>query len=169
MWINSQRGDGIEATHFDLTVADSLGEEGVPPEQDAGQASDTESVRRIRRRRLVLRFDPDLARDVREGPHKDEDEPSDGTGVPLTSSVMVGLESLDEVNLESAFEIRGSVMKAVPKFMRGVSKGSVKTSLQAILRMLLRWRQGAGSCCCCCCPDCSSPGHHAGVWCRKDV
>ena len=36
--------------------------------------------------------------DVVEGPHADEDEPSDGTGVLLTSSVIVGLESLDEVS-----------------------------------------------------------------------
>ena len=46
----------------------------------------------------------------------------------------VGLESLDVVNLESVFEIRGLVMKSVPKFMRGVSRGAIKTSLQAILR-----------------------------------
>ena len=46
----------------------------------------------------------------------------------------VGLESLDEVNLESVFEMRGSVMKTVLKFMRGVFRGAIKTSLQAILR-----------------------------------
>ena len=37
------------------------------------------------------------------------------------------------INLESVFEIRGLVMKTVPKFMRGV-RGGIKTSLQAILR-----------------------------------
>ena len=47
---------------------------------------------------------------------------------------MVGLESLDEVNLESVFEIRALVMKTVPKFMRGVFRGGIKSSLQAILR-----------------------------------
>ena len=46
---------------------------------------------------------------------------------------MVGLESLDENNLESVFEIRGIVMKTVPKFMWGVFRGSINTSLQAIL------------------------------------
>ena len=98
-------------------MADSLGEEGVPPadperdsEQDAGQAewmhqlseSDAESVRQTRRQHLVLQFDPDPAPsqgDV-EGPHADKDELLDGTGVPLTSSALVGLESLDDVNLE---------------------------------------------------------------------
>ena len=35
------------------------------------------------------------------------------------------------VNLESMFEIRGLVMKYVPKFMRGVFRGAIKTSLQA--------------------------------------
>ena len=62
-----QGDDGTEPAHFDLTVAGSLGEEEVPPvdrehtEQDAEQERrqqlsefDTESVRRIRRRRLVL-------------------------------------------------------------------------------------------------------------------
>ena len=113
-------------------------------EQDARQErrqqlseSDTESVRRIRRRRLVLQFEPDSApsqRDGSEGPHGDEDEPFDATGVPLTNSVRVDFESLDVVNLESVFEIRGLVMKYVPKFMRGVFRGAIKTSLQAILR-----------------------------------
>ena len=69
-------------------------------------------------------------REMGEGPHADEDEPYDVTGVPLTNSVTFGLESLDAVNLESVFEIRGLVMKSVPKFMRG----AIKTSLQAILR-----------------------------------
>ena len=136
--------NGTEPTHFDLTVADSLGEE--PPvvreHADAGQErrqqlseSDTESVGRIRRRRLVLQFEPDPApgqRDGSEAPH-DEDAPF-ATDVPLTNSVRVGLESLDVVNLESVFEIRGMIMKSVPKFMRGVFRGAIKTSLQAILR-----------------------------------
>ena len=98
--------------------------------------SDTESVRQIRRRRLVLQFEPDPAlcqEEGREDPREIDDETSDCTGVPLTSSVMVGLESLDEVNLESVFEIRALVMKTVPKFMRGVFRGGIKTSLQAIL------------------------------------
>ena len=68
---------GITGPHFELMVADSLGEE--PPvdrehtEQDAGQErrqqlseSDTESVGRIRRRRLVLQFEPDSVPPVRE-------------------------------------------------------------------------------------------------------
>ena len=143
----SHGDEGIEATHFDLTVADS-GDEVVERDtpQDVGQQaershqyseSDTESVRQIRRRRLVLQFEPDPAPcqgEEREDPREVDDETSDCTGVPLTSSVMVGLGSLDEVNLESVFEISGIVMKTVPKFMRGVFRGAIKTSLQAILR-----------------------------------
>ena len=143
----SHGDEGIEATHFDLTVADSVDEEVVrDTPQDVGQQaershqyseSDTESVRQISRRRLVLQFEPDPAPcqgEEREDPREFDDETSDCTGVPLTSSVMVGLESLDEVNLESVFEIRGIVMKTAPKFMRGVFRGPIKTSLQAILR-----------------------------------
>ena len=94
--------------------------------------SDTVSVRQIRRRRLVFQFEPDLApcqEEEREDPREIDDETSDCMGVPLTSSVMVRLESLDDVNLESVFEI----MKTVPKFMRGVFRGGIKTSLQLIL------------------------------------
>ena len=144
----ASHGDkGIEATHFDLTVADSVDEvvERDTPQDVGKQAershqyseSDTESVRQIRRRCLVLQFEPDPAPcqgEEREDPREVDDETSDCTGVPLTSSVMVGLESLDEVNLESVFEIRGIVMKTVPKFVRGVFGGAIKTSLQAILR-----------------------------------
>ena len=81
---------------------------------------------------------------------------------------MVGLESLDEVNLESVFEIRALVMKTVPKFMRGVFRGGIKTSLQAILRG--RERKDV---------QLETRGWkllmlmprllHVGVWCRKDV
>ena len=82
MWSNSKGMTGPSPTHFDLTVAESLGKEQVPPvdrehtEQDAGQErrqqlseSDTESVRRIRRRRFVLQFEPDSAPQS-EGPER---------------------------------------------------------------------------------------------------
>ena len=75
------------ATHFDLTVADSVDEvvERDTP-QDMGQQaershwcseSDTESVRQIRRRRLVLQFEPDPAPcqgEEREDPRELDDE-----------------------------------------------------------------------------------------------
>ena len=84
---------------------------------------------------------------------------------------MRSLANLDEVDLDCVFEIRASVMKTVPRSMRGVFRGAIKTCSQAIIRGRERndfeRKREDGSCCWCL--DCSSPDHHAGGWSRKDV
>ena len=61
------------------------------------------------------------------------EEPRDLLFVPQASAMRHGSASLDEENLDSVFEVRASLMRTVPKFMRGAFRGVSKTSLQAIL------------------------------------
>ena len=71
----SHGDEGIEATHFDLMVADSVGQQAKRSHQYF--ESDTESVRQMRRRRLVFQFEADLALyqgEEREDPREVDDE-----------------------------------------------------------------------------------------------
>ena len=133
------------ALEFDLTQLDSELEGPMPPaealvEPTRESESDTESVRVVPRRRLVLQFARDEDSNNGSGDEHQRSEPveeelnEDLLFTPQTRAMSNGFEGLDEVSLGEVFEVRAQVMKTVPNFMKGVFRGGLKMSLEEILK-----------------------------------
>ena len=127
-----------------MTQLDSELEAPLPPEalleKTRKSESDTESVRAVPKRRLVLHFARDEDGNIGSGDehqrsHAVEEEVSeDWLFTPQTRAMSNGFEGLDELSLGEVFEVRAQVMKTVPNFMKGVFRGGLKMSLEEILK-----------------------------------
>ena len=63
-------------------------------------------------------------------------------GVPRHRSLQAALIALDHLNVENTFKQRASVMKVVPKFLRGLCRNAMRVPLEVIVDNPTRRERG---------------------------